>query len=57
MRKKPRRSFDLQLDMVDADRWVVETVHLGTRQVEIDYDSEDMAAVIAPTWPKSDRES
>jgi len=48
---------DLELDMSDADLWTIDTVHLGTRQVEITYDAGDKAAVMTPTWAPSDRKS
>jgi hypothetical protein len=50
-------AYDFELDMSDAGLWTIDTVHLGTRQVEITYDADDRAAVITPTWSTRDRES
>ncbi len=43
--------------MSDPARWVMDTVHLGTKQVKITYDAADQAAVMTPTWSPSDRDS
>jgi hypothetical protein len=47
----------LDLPMSDPARWVMDTVHLGTKQVKITYDGADQAAVMTPTWSPSDRGS
>ncbi len=47
----------VELSMSDPARWVMDTVHLGTKQVKITYDAADQAAVMTPTWSTSDRES
>jgi len=50
-------SSDLTLDLSDPKDWIIDTMHLGTKQVEIAYDAADQSAVITPTWSKSDRQS
>ena len=52
-----RSSYDIELDMSDPDSWTVDTVHLGTRQLEIAYDPEEQSAVITPAWSEADRNS
>ena len=47
----------VELSMSDPARWVMDTVHLGTKQVKITYDDADQAAVMTPTWSPNDRES
>lgn len=49
--------YDIQLDMSDPGLWTVDTVHLGTRQLEIQFDAKDQATVITPAWSVSDLES
>ncbi len=51
------RADIVELSMSDPARWVMDTVHLGTKQVKITYDAADQAAVMTPTWSLSDRES
>ena len=41
--------YDITLDMSDPAVWTIDTVHLGTRQLEISYDAGEEAAVITPT--------
>ena len=50
-------SGDLNLDLSNLTAWIIDTMHLGTKQVEIAYDAADQSAVITPTWSKSDRQS
>jgi endoglucanase len=50
-------SKDLNVDISDPTSWIIDTMHLGTKQVEIGYDAADQSAVITPTWSKSDRQS
>ena len=45
---------DIRLDMRDPALWAVDTVHLGTRQLQIDADRDSEATVIRPTWSVSD---
>ena len=47
-------SHDFQLNMLDPALWTVDTVHLGTRQLQIDADRDSEATVIRPTWSVSD---
>jgi hypothetical protein len=51
------QSNDIELDMSDPSLWIVDVVHLGSKQVEISYDSKDNAAVMLPTWSKNDASS
>jgi hypothetical protein len=51
----PAAAFDLQLDTSNPALWIVDTVHLGTKQVEITHGEADEAAVIRPTWNERDR--
>lgn len=48
---------DVVLDISDPSSWVIDTMHLGTKQIELAYDAADKSAVITPTWSKSDRQS
>jgi hypothetical protein len=45
---------DFQLNMLEPALWTVDTVHLGTRQLQIDADRDSEATVIRPTWSVSD---
>lgn len=45
---------DFKLNMLDPALWTVDTVHLGTRQLQIDADLDGEATVIHPTWSVSD---
>jgi hypothetical protein len=47
-------SHDFQLNMLDPALWTVDTVHLGTRQLQITADRNSEATVIRPTWSASD---
>lgn len=40
--------------MLHPPLWTVDTVHLGTRQLQIDADRNDEATVIRPTWSARD---
>jgi endoglucanase len=48
---------DLNLDISNPSNWIIDTMHLGTKQVNISYDAADQSAVITPTWSQSDRQS
>jgi len=45
---------DIVLDMSDPKLWIVDVVHLGSRQIEITYNSSENAVVMQPKWSKSD---
>jgi hypothetical protein len=52
---KPRQAaFDFALDMSRPSLWTVDTVHLGTRQLQLGYDAKNDAATITPTWSAVD---
>ncbi len=44
----------LELPLSEPSRWVIDTTHLGTHQVEISYDAGEKVAVVRPTWSASD---
>ena len=50
-------SGDINVDLSSPTSWIIDTMHLGTKQVGIAYDAADQSAVITPTWSKSDRQS
>jgi len=47
----------LKLDMSDTKLWTVDVVHLGSRQIDITYDSKENAVVMLPSWSKNDASS
>ncbi|MBK6281373.1 MAG: hypothetical protein IPF54_00730 [Draconibacterium sp.] len=48
---------DIKLDMSNPKDWTVDVVHLGSKQIEISYDTKDDAVVMQPTWSASDASS
>ncbi len=48
---------DILLDMSKPNLWTVDVVHLGSKQIEISYDSKDNAAAMLPKWSKDDANS
>jgi predicted esterase len=48
------KTHDIELDMSDPKLWTVDLVHLGSKQINISYDSKDNAVVMFPTWSKND---
>jgi len=48
---------DITLSMSDPESWIIDTVHLGTKQLEVSYDGSDQAAIIRPTWSRTDTNS
>ncbi|MEH6605209.1 MAG: hypothetical protein V7711_06485 [Pseudomonadales bacterium] len=55
--KNTQAAYDIELDMSDPALWTIDTVHLGTRQLDIDYDPVDQATVITPKWSRKDLSS
>ena len=53
----PTDAQDINLDISEPTGWIIDTMHLGTKQVDIAYDAADQTAVITPSWSPSDRES
>ncbi len=51
------RQYDVELELTDPSLWVMDTVHLGTRQVEITCDENEKSAVMKPIWSAADRDS
>lgn len=49
--------YDIKLDMSNPKDWTVDVVHLGSKQINISYDSTDDAVVMVPTWSESDASS
>lgn len=47
----------LELPLSGPSRWVIDTTHLGTRQVDITYDASEKVAVVRPTWSEGDANS
>ena len=48
---------EIQLDMSNPNLWTVDVVHLGSKQIDISFDSKDYAAVMLPKWSKEDANS
>jgi hypothetical protein len=44
----------IQLDMSNPKLWIVDVVHLGSKQIDISYDVKDNATVMLPKWSKDD---
>jgi len=51
------KSYDIELNMSNPNDWVVDVVHLGSKQVTITFDSIDNAVVMQPTWSANDTSS
>lgn len=47
-------AFDFGLDMSRPSLWTVDTVHLGTKQLQLGYDPKNEAATVTPTWSTAD---
>lgn len=47
-------AFDIGLEMSRPSLWTVDTVHLGTKQLKLGYDSKNEAATVTPTWSTAD---
>ncbi len=54
---KPAIVSNISLSMTKPENWVVDTVHLGNRQLKIDANSDEQAAVITPLWSSKDIDS
>ncbi|MBV5313729.1 MAG: hypothetical protein JZU47_10560 [Prolixibacteraceae bacterium] len=48
---------DIELDMSKPELWIVDVVHLGSKQIEISYDAKENAAEMLPKWSKDDANS
>jgi hypothetical protein len=46
--------YDIELDMSNPSDWTVDVVHLGSKQIDIAYDSIDNAVVMHPLWSAID---
>jgi len=51
------KTSDIELNMSNPTDWVVDVVHLGSKQVTITFDSIDNAVVMQPTWSANDTSS
>jgi hypothetical protein len=51
------QSGDIELNMSDPARWTVDIVHLGSKQVDITFNSKENAAVMIPEWSINDTNS
>ncbi len=51
------KTSDIELNMSNPNDWVVDVVHLGSKQVTITFDSIDNAVVMQPTWSANDTSS
>lgn len=54
---KPTTVSHVSLSMTKPESWVVDTVHLGNRQLTIDANTDEQAAVITPLWSSKDIDS
>lgn len=48
---------EIQPDMSNPNLWTVDVVHLGSKQIDITYDSKENAVVMLPKWSKNDASS
>jgi hypothetical protein len=51
------QSGDIELNMSDPALWTVDIVHLGSKQIDITFDSKENAAVMHPKWSINDTTS
>lgn len=51
------KSYDIELNMSNPNDWIIDVVHLGSKQINITYDSIDNAVVMQPTWSANDTSS
>ncbi len=51
------QSGDIEIDMSDPALWTVDVVHLGSKQVDITFDSKENAVVMVPEWSINDTNS
>lgn len=48
---------DIKLNMSDPKLWTVDVVHLGSKQIDISYNTKEEAVVMLPKWSKDDLKS
>ena len=54
---KPVIASHISLSMTKPENWVIDTVHLGNRQLNIEANTDEQAAVITPLWSSKDIDS